>query len=88
VGSQRDPARDLQRQEDRDGEDAEADTDLPGRWGAAGGVQPPPQDRQHEQAQQQLAADPDHGRQDVDEPHERPDADDARLLFFRTGSTR
>jgi hypothetical protein len=50
------------------------------RGATAGGVQPPPQDRQHQQAEQELAADPDHGRQDVDEPHERPDGDDAWLL--------
>jgi hypothetical protein len=31
VGGQGDPGRDLQRQEGRDGEDAEADTDLPGQ---------------------------------------------------------
>lgn len=72
----------MQRQEDRDSEDAEADPDFPGQRAAAGGVQPPSQDRQHEQAQQELAADLDHGRQDVDEPHERPDADDGWLLFL------
>jgi hypothetical protein len=80
VSGQGDPGRDLQGQEHGDGEQAEADADLPGQRRPGGGVQPAPQDGQDQQAEQELAPDPGHGRQDVDEPNQRPDGDDARLL--------
>src|SRR4029453_16282860 len=85
MGGQGDPGHDLHRQEDRTGEDAKPDPDLPGQRGTAGRVQPPSQDWQHQQAQQQLAADPEHGRQDADEPHEHPDADDAPPPLLHDG---
>lgn len=67
MGGQSDAGGDLHGQEHCDGEHLEPHADLPGHQRADLVRQTAPQDRQQQQAEQQLAAYPGHGRQDVED---------------------
>ena len=87
VGGQSDAGGDLHGQEHCDGEHPEPHADLPGHRRADLVRQTAPQDRQQQQAEQQLAAYPGHGRQDVEEAHEAPQGQHGPLRDALTGAS-